>query len=335
MTLQRNTLGTTLFALTAVLLATAAHPADALADGMPNKKHAKAQPAVLPVDNAVNQVQNKQPPQPATLPATTTTTTTTTTVAEVTADYIRDGRAHSLQLHAIPADVAIYRIHGPFLFGSTDKLLELEHQVDTLPRVVILRLRNMTAIDGTGLHALEHLAEVLHANGRTLLLVESGQQFVTLGPAPIRGRGLVGRGVGRRRDCKAWDREFAHFPQPYVPAPTLPSSPCGFVRAVRRRSGSAAPYGEGGRCATADPDAASAATEAAEVRVRARAGSASGTAGAAGCRLHCSAESGRRRRRRGADPEASSCSGAASAACHGRTRLAAADARAGAPADPR
>ena len=96
--------------------------------------------------------------------------TTTTTVAEVTADYIRDGRAHSLQLHAIPADVAIYRIHGPFLFGSTDKLLELEHQVDTLPRVVILRLRNMTAIDGTGLHALEHLAEVLHANGRTLLL---------------------------------------------------------------------------------------------------------------------------------------------------------------------
>jgi SulP family sulfate permease len=96
--------------------------------------------------------------------------TTTTTVAEVTADYIRAGRAHSLQLHAIPEDVAIYRIHGPFLFGSTDKLLDLERQVDTLPRVVVLRLRNMTAIDGTGLHALEHLAEVLHASGRTLLL---------------------------------------------------------------------------------------------------------------------------------------------------------------------
>jgi SulP family sulfate permease len=28
----------------------------------------------------------------------------------------------------------------------------------------------MTAIDGTGLHALEHFADVLHASGRTLIL---------------------------------------------------------------------------------------------------------------------------------------------------------------------
>ena len=96
--------------------------------------------------------------------------TTTTTVAAVTPDYIKRGRAHSLQLQAIPEGVAIYRIHGPFLFGATDKLLDLEHQVATLPKIVLLRLRNMTAIDGTGLHAIEHLADVLHASGRTLLL---------------------------------------------------------------------------------------------------------------------------------------------------------------------
>jgi SulP family sulfate permease len=96
--------------------------------------------------------------------------TTTTTVAAVTPEYIHHGRAHSLQLHAIPDHVAIYRIHGPFLFGATDKLSELERHVPTLPTIVILRLRNMTAIDGTGLHALEHFADVLHASGRTLLL---------------------------------------------------------------------------------------------------------------------------------------------------------------------
>jgi sulfate permease, SulP family len=96
--------------------------------------------------------------------------TTTTTVARVTPDYIRDGRAHSLQLHQVPDEVAIYRIHGPFLFGSTDKLLDLERELSRLPRVVILRLRNMTAIDATGLHALEHLAEVLRTSGRVLLL---------------------------------------------------------------------------------------------------------------------------------------------------------------------
>ena len=96
--------------------------------------------------------------------------TTTTTVALVTPEYIDNGRAHSLQLHDIPDNVAVYRIHGPFLFGATDKLVELEHDVPTLPKVVILRLRNMTAIDGTGLHALEHFADVLHASGRTLIL---------------------------------------------------------------------------------------------------------------------------------------------------------------------
>jgi SulP family sulfate permease len=96
--------------------------------------------------------------------------TTTTTVALVTPDYINHGRAHSLQLHEIPDKIAIYRIHGPFLFGATDKLVELEHDVAKLPKVVILRLRNMTAIDGTGLHALEHFADVLHASGRTLIL---------------------------------------------------------------------------------------------------------------------------------------------------------------------
>jgi SulP family sulfate permease len=96
--------------------------------------------------------------------------TTTTTVALVTPEYITHGRAHSLQLHDIPDNIAIYRIHGPFLFGATDKLADLERDVDTLPKVVVLRLRNMTAIDGTGLHALEHFADVLQASGRTLIL---------------------------------------------------------------------------------------------------------------------------------------------------------------------
>jgi SulP family sulfate permease len=96
--------------------------------------------------------------------------TTTTTVARVTPEYIKHGRAHSLQLQDVPDDVAIYRIHGPFLFGSTDKLVDLERELTTLPHVVILRLRNMTAIDATGLHALEHLADTLHGSGRALLL---------------------------------------------------------------------------------------------------------------------------------------------------------------------
>jgi SulP family sulfate permease len=96
--------------------------------------------------------------------------TNTTTVSEVTPDYVTGGVAHSLQMHPIPPDVAVFRIHGPFLFGAADKLQVINDRLHTLPKVVILRLRNMTAIDATGLHALEHLADALHATGRTLLV---------------------------------------------------------------------------------------------------------------------------------------------------------------------
>lgn len=44
----------------------------------------------------------------------------------------------------------IYRVHGPFLFGATDKLRIVAEQVDALPEIVVLRLRNMTALDATG-----------------------------------------------------------------------------------------------------------------------------------------------------------------------------------------
>jgi SulP family sulfate permease len=100
----------------------------------------------------------------------------TTTVAPVTEEYIEDGRPHVLQDKLLPPYVLVLRIHGPFLFGATEKLSEATVDVDSLPAVVILRLRNMTAIDATGLHELERLAERLRATGRTLLLCGARSQ---------------------------------------------------------------------------------------------------------------------------------------------------------------
>ena len=94
----------------------------------------------------------------------------TTTVSRVTGDYVERGRAHVLQGKAIPEYVAIVRIHGPFLFGATDKLTNLIAHAGDLPPIVILRLRNMTAIDATGLRAIQDFADALQRAGRTLLL---------------------------------------------------------------------------------------------------------------------------------------------------------------------
>ena len=100
----------------------------------------------------------------------------TTTVETVTEEYIESGRAHSLQNKIVPPYVTILRIHGPFLFGTTDKLADETADLRPLAPIVILRLRNMTAIDATGLHALEQLAERLRKTGRTLLLCGARDQ---------------------------------------------------------------------------------------------------------------------------------------------------------------
>ena len=96
--------------------------------------------------------------------------TATTTVSQVTDEYIREGQAHILQHKEIPSYVSIFRIHGPFLFGATDKLQEITSRLDDLPPILILRLRNMTAIDATGLAALEQLADAIRESGRGLIL---------------------------------------------------------------------------------------------------------------------------------------------------------------------
>ncbi len=93
----------------------------------------------------------------------------TTTVSRVTDDYVEAGRVHVLQDKPVPPYVTIFRIHGPFLFGATDKLTHALDQIDELPPVVIFRLRNMTTVDATGLKALEDAALRLRASGRTAI----------------------------------------------------------------------------------------------------------------------------------------------------------------------
>src|SRR6202163_4714177 len=120
----------------------------------------------------------------------------TTTVARVTPDYVEDSRVHILQGKDIPSYATVFRIHGPFLFGATDKFAELFDSLDTLPPIVILRLRNMTAIDATGLGAIRDLADTLHASGRSLLLCGAREQ-----PSQLMKQAEFERHVGAENIC--------------------------------------------------------------------------------------------------------------------------------------
>ncbi len=122
--------------------------------------------------------------------------TATTTVSRVTEEYLREGHVHILQHKEIPPYVAIFRIHGPFLFGATDKIDEIINRLKELPPVVILRLRNMTAIDATGLQALENLADVIHGSGRGLIFCGAREQ-----PARLMHQAEFERHIGAGNIC--------------------------------------------------------------------------------------------------------------------------------------
>lgn len=100
----------------------------------------------------------------------------TTTVATVTNKSIHEGRPHILQDKHMPANVSILRIRGPFLFGTTDKLAEETADLKQFNQVIILRLRDMTAIDATGLHAIEVFAKRVTQSGKVLLLCGARDQ---------------------------------------------------------------------------------------------------------------------------------------------------------------
>jgi len=121
----------------------------------------------------------------------------TTTVSVVTEDYVEAGRAHSLQDKDIPDYVKIFRIHGPFLFGAAEKLQFVVEEVAKLPPVVVLRLRNMTALDATGLHEIENLATALHESGRTLILCGAREQ-----PLELMQQAEFEQHVGRENICE-------------------------------------------------------------------------------------------------------------------------------------
>ena len=70
----------------------------------------------------------------------------------------------------IPEGVLVYRIFGPFLFGAAEKMEDALERVEILPKVLILRLHLVTAMDATALNALESVIERFQKHGGTVIL---------------------------------------------------------------------------------------------------------------------------------------------------------------------
>lgn len=89
-------------------------------------------------------------------------------VSEKTAKNIADPDATSNK--EIPEGVEVYEINGPFFFGVADMLINTLEHIGKTPKVFILRMRNVPAIDATGEHALENFYNTCKKAGTQLVL---------------------------------------------------------------------------------------------------------------------------------------------------------------------
>ncbi|HET9251518.1 MAG TPA: SulP family inorganic anion transporter [Candidatus Eisenbacteria bacterium] len=141
----------------------------------------------------------------------------TTEVEEITSAHVEEDRTHRLVDRAIPDDVTVFRIRGPFLFGSTEKLEAVGDRASLTP-IVILRLRDMTAIDATGLTAIEELAGRLRDRGSTLLLCGAREQ-----PKLLMRKAEFERHVGEENFCENIEQALARAA--VIRAGTEPTGP--------------------------------------------------------------------------------------------------------------
>ena len=81
-------------------------------------------------------------------------------------DFEHDPNA--VRRREIPEGVQVYEITGPFFFGAAEMIKDRVGRIAGKPRVLIIRLRHVPAIDSTGLHALR---ELIHRSRREGMLV--------------------------------------------------------------------------------------------------------------------------------------------------------------------
>jgi SulP family sulfate permease len=81
----------------------------------------------------------------------------------------------------IPEGVQIYEINGPFFFGAAETFTSTILSVGTFPRVLIIRMRNVPAMDATGIKALgDILKRVRHVKSRLIISEIHSQPYLAL-----------------------------------------------------------------------------------------------------------------------------------------------------------
>lgn len=80
------------------------------------------------------------------------------------------------ELPALPKEVAIYEISGALFFGAAQAFQDTISSMQSNPKVLILRIRNVPFIDATGIYRLKEIVKQLESEKVTVLLSGANSQ---------------------------------------------------------------------------------------------------------------------------------------------------------------
>lgn len=107
-------------------------------------------------------------------------------------EYDEDHDDFALKNFKVPPKVEVFEINGPFFFGAATKFKDSLAQIETAPRVLILRMRNVPALDATGLRALEDIVSSMHKRHTAVVISGLNKQ-----PAEVMDKSGLADRIGR------------------------------------------------------------------------------------------------------------------------------------------
>ncbi len=96
---------------------------------------------------------------------------------DLTDDFavVADGE-ELLDRRIVPAGVEVYEISGPFFFGAAQAFRDTLGRVAGRPKVLIIRMRHVPAIDSTGMRSLRDVVHRSRSDGTVVFLTELHSQ---------------------------------------------------------------------------------------------------------------------------------------------------------------
>jgi SulP family sulfate permease len=127
---------------------------------------------------------------------------------------------NGVRRRVVPKSVEVFEVNGPFFFGAAETFKDTLRQIARKPKVLILRLRNVPAIDSTGMHALKDVVHRSRKDGTLVLLSDvHTQPLVAISRSAVLDEIGEDNLFGNIDD--ALNRARAHLGLPAVEAPAF------------------------------------------------------------------------------------------------------------------